>query len=142
MKSLIFGILFLVSSGFSPVQINPGEHELQLVIKEIKQQSGKIMIAVYNEEDTYLDIMYKAISVPVDSNILKINISELPAGYYAISIFHDVNDNDELDKNFIGIPKEPFGFSNNVLGKFGPPSFANAKVKVGSGQEPVVIELR
>ena len=47
----------------------------------------------------------------------------LPFGKYAISIFHDVNDNEELDANFIGIPKEPYGFSNNPKSSFGPPGF-------------------
>ena len=50
----------------------------------------------------------------------------LPFGKYAITIFHDVNDNEELDTNFIGIPKEPYGFSNNPKSSFGPPGFDDA----------------
>jgi uncharacterized protein (DUF2141 family) len=51
---------------------------------------------------------------------------ELPDGTYAVGVFHDVDGNEALSKNFLGIPKEPFGFSNNVRGRFGPPSFMEA----------------
>ena len=55
---------------------------------------------------------------------------ELPDGTYAVGVFHDVDGNDALSKNFLGIPKEPFGFSNNVRGRFGPPSFKDASISV------------
>ncbi|MBX2843192.1 MAG: DUF2141 domain-containing protein [Flammeovirgaceae bacterium] len=142
MKHIILGILFLANCAFLRIPNHPDKNELQLVIKDIKQHSGKIMIAVYNQEETYLDVIYKAITSPVDADVLNINIPDLPAGFYVISIFHDVNDNNELDTNFIGIPKEPFGFSNNVLGKFGPPSFSKAKVEVGPDKKTIVIDLR
>ena len=51
---------------------------------------------------------------------------ELPDGTYAVGVFHDVDGNQALSKNFLGIPEEPFGFSNNVRGRFGPPSFMEA----------------
>ena len=47
----------------------------------------------------------------------------LPTGVYAVGIFHDLNGDGALSKNFLGMPKEPFGFSNNARARFGPPSF-------------------
>lgn len=47
-------------------------------------------------------------------------------GTYAISVFHDENSNDRLDTNFLGIPREGVGASNNAKGHFGPPSFHDA----------------
>ena len=55
---------------------------------------------------------------------------ELPDGTYAVGVFHDVDGNEALSKNFLGIPKEPFGFSNNVRGRFGPPGFKDASISV------------
>ena len=57
-------------------------------------------------------------------------IINLPEGIYAIALFVDVNKNLKIDKNFLGIPKEQFGFSNNAMGKFSAPSFEQAKFKV------------
>ena len=49
---------------------------------------------------------------------------------YAIRFIHDENRNEELDTNFLGIPKEGFGFSNDVMGKFGPKDFSEWLFKV------------
>jgi uncharacterized protein (DUF2141 family) len=45
-------------------------------------------------------------------------------GQYAIRYFHDENSDEEMDSNFLGIPKEGFGFSNDAMGKFGPKDFS------------------
>ena len=49
---------------------------------------------------------------------------------YAFSFFHDLNNNKKLDTNFLGIPKEPYGFSNNKKGRFGPPKFSEASLEI------------
>ena len=55
---------------------------------------------------------------------------DLPEGIYAIALFIDANKNLKIDKNFLGIPKEQFGFSNNAMGKLSAHSFEQAKFKV------------
>lgn len=65
---------------------------------------------------------------------------ELPEGVYAIKLFLDLNGNGEMDTNFLGIPKEPFGFSNNAKGKLGPPSFDAAAFQVREATE-IAIKL-
>lgn len=57
---------------------------------------------------------------------------ELPEGTYAIGLFVDTNDNNKLDRNFFGIPKEQYGFSNDAKGSFGPPSFKKASFTISS----------
>ena len=57
-------------------------------------------------------------------------VINLPEGIYAIALFVDANKNLKIDKNFLGIPKEQFGFSNNAMGKLSAPSFEQAKFKV------------
>ena len=57
---------------------------------------------------------------------------EIPAGNYAIGIFIDTNANEALDRNFLQIPTEQYGFSNNAKGRFGPPSFADAAFNLES----------
>ena len=54
----------------------------------------------------------------------------LPHGEYAISLFVDSNGNKKIDKNFLGIPKEQYGFSNNVMGRMSAPSFDQAKFTI------------
>jgi uncharacterized protein (DUF2141 family) len=57
----------------------------------------------------------------------------LPAGTYAIGLLHDENDNGKMDTNFVGLPKEGYGASNDAKATFGPPKFKDAKVELGGG---------
>ena len=54
-------------------------------------------------------------------------VEDLPYSQYAVKVFHDENTNSELDTNFLGIPTEDYGFSNNVRGTFGPADYDDAK---------------
>lgn len=66
---------------------------------------------------------------------------KLPFGEHAITLFVDFNGNKKIDKNFLGIPKEPYGFSNNVIGNMSAPTFDQAKFVI-SGPTTQNIKLR
>ena len=74
--------------------------------------------------------------------IVHLQFPGISPGTYAVKVFHDVNDNGVLDTNWIGIPKEPYGFSNDAMGTFGPPSFEQASFKVGAGTNAVRIRMK
>jgi Uncharacterized protein conserved in bacteria len=59
-------------------------------------------------------------------------IDDVPPGTYAVRLYHDENDNGELDTNMFGVPQEPFGFSNDARGSMGPPDFDEAAFTVAS----------
>ena len=61
-------------------------------------------------------------------------------GRYAVSMFHDENENGELDANFLGIPKEGYGASNNARGRLGPPRFEDASFDYAGG--PLELDVR
>jgi len=69
------------------------------------------------------------ITVPVDSKTVTC-IFKVPEGTYAIALYHDENDNNRCDRNFLGIPREGFGFSNNIKPYFSAPSFKACKFYV------------
>lgn len=88
---------------------------LTVIITNIESNDGNIMIAVLNDaekgfmtEDFYT---YRIVKAQKGSVTVKF---DLPVGTYGVSVFHDENNNKELDANFMHIPKEPYGFSNNV----------------------------
>ena len=66
-------------------------------------------------------------------------IKALPAGRYAVAAFEDTKGTGKLDKNFLGVPTEPYGFSNDATGTFGPPSFDQAAVDCRG--DPVVVTI-
>lgn len=68
----------------------------------------------------------------IDYNKAEVNFTELSAGQYAVRLYHDENNNQKLDSNLLGIPRERYGYSNNVRGWMGEPSFERQLFPVAS----------
>ncbi|WP_258101183.1 DUF2141 domain-containing protein [Marinoscillum pacificum] len=116
---------------------------LQITVEGIEKEQGFIRVAFYNSEEIHLD--EKTVSYyheePVNSvGSMSFDVP-IPEGDYSVAIYHDVNSDKELNKSMIGIPKEPYGFSNNVMGMFGPPSFDEAKISFPEVKK-ITISLR
>ncbi|WP_114394697.1 DUF2141 domain-containing protein [Oleisolibacter albus] len=71
-----------------------------------------------------------------------LSLGPLPPGRYAVRVFQDLNANGTLDTNLLGIPTEPFGFSNDAMGEMGPPSFAAAAITLESAPLAIRVTLR
>ncbi|HYE51518.1 MAG TPA: DUF2141 domain-containing protein [Azospirillaceae bacterium] len=67
---------------------------------------------------------------------------DLPEGRYVVRVFQDIDRDGKLGTNMLGIPSEPFGFSNDAMGTMGPPSFDQAVVAVGAEPTAIRINLR
>jgi uncharacterized protein (DUF2141 family) len=110
---------------------------LRVVATNVKSDQGKIYIWVYDQKDDWLSDRYRTQkSVTVAGNRTDDTVTMellLPAGEYALSVFQDVNDDGKLARNFIGIPKEPAGLSNNLRPRFGPPKYKDAKFNLTAG---------
>ena len=66
----------------------------------------------------------------ITNNQCVVTFENIPSGIYAVSIFHDENDNGKMDTNFMGIPKEDYGCSNDASGFMGPPKWSDAKFEL------------
>lgn len=118
--------------------------ELFVQIEGIERIEGNIGVLVFNRDAGFPEQSENAIlnlEVKVTSKEMKIKLGELPYGQYAIALIHDINSNKALDKNALGIPKEPFGFSNNRSIMFGPPNFKEAAVSFSDQQNETKIKL-
>ncbi|MBC8431474.1 MAG: DUF2141 domain-containing protein [Desulfobacterales bacterium] len=111
-------------------------------ISGIQGTEGQISIGLYTSEEGFPETekSYKGINSKVTGEETVAVFQEVPAGTYAIAIFHDTNSNTKLDKNFLGIPKEGYAFSNNVFGTFGPPDFDDASFEL-DGNKTVKIKM-
>ncbi len=99
--------------------------DITLKVTDIEEAKGLMAIAIYNSSEAYAgsEEVFIAKSIDVDSIGFTIVFTDIPHGSYAIAVFHDMDGNHKHNTNWIGIPKEPFGFSNNAKGKMGPPDF-------------------
>ena len=103
--------------------------DVEVIVKNVKNEKGVLMVGLFNSEKTFTRQPWKGEMPPAREGTITVVFKQVPAGKYAVAVFHDVNENGKLDTNFMGIPKEGFGFSNDVMGTFGPPSFEKAKFK-------------
>jgi uncharacterized protein (DUF2141 family) len=126
MRTLIFATLLL---GTAAATAADGPN-LRVIATDIKSDEGKLYVWVYDKKDDWLSDRYrtqKSVEVAGNRDGDKITVELLlPAGEYALSVFQDTNDNGKLESNFIGIPKEPAGLSNNLRPRFGPPKYKDA----------------
>ena len=106
--------------------------DLKILVTNINTQKGSIHIGVFNNPKTFLrkGKEYKTFSKKVTNDTVIFILNGLTKADYAISIYHDINSDNECNLNFIGIPLEPYGFSKNYKPKFSKPSFENCKVNV------------
>jgi len=129
--------VFFLLSFLTMLEIQASELVINL---SDQKKAGTLMLAIYNNAEAFEGSVikekrsevgvFKGLELylePKDSMRLSI---EIPDGEYAIAFFIDANGNKKLDKNFLGIPKEQFGFSNNAMGTLSAPSFEQAKFKV------------
>ncbi len=100
---------------------------LTINFQGLTSDKGKLFVAIYNQKENFLKTMFKGEIIEIKNGKATVNFNNLPKGVYAISSFHDENDNGKLDTNFIGIPNEPNACSNNAKASFGPPKFKDAK---------------
>jgi len=102
---------------------------IKVNISNIKSDKGTIHVGLYSTQTTWLrNPLYGKIA-QIENGLAYVEFEGLEKGEYAISLFHDENDNEKLDTGWFGIPKEPYACSNGAKGKFGPPKWDDAVFK-------------
>lgn len=115
--------------------------DLHVEVQGINEIKGDVRLAVFNQKGQWLK--QALISKSVSATQLSVNVlfENLPEGEYAVSVFHDLNSNGRLDSNMVGMPTEPYGFSNDAAGSFGPPSFDAAKITLNQDKKTISVRL-
>lgn len=101
-----------------------------IVVKGVKADQGILLVAIYSEKATWLGKQpLVGMNVPAkrDANgDVVIQIPQKLPAKVAVAVIHDINANRDMDRNMLGIPTEPYGFSRGVRPRFGPPDFEAA----------------
>lgn len=108
-----------------------GADTLTITIENVHTDEGTVMLQIMASEEEFKDSSQPIAAFMQRAQTGAMNFqATLPAGTYGLRVMHDVNGNGELDSNFIGIPREPWGFSNNATGSMGPPKWDDVKFEV------------
>ncbi len=116
--------------------------EIVVNIDNIKSNKGVFIVALFKNEDTFLKKSFQSKTLSPEEVKKPISFKGIPDGQYAVSVIHDENENGELDTNWVGIPKEPFGFSKKTMGTFGPPSFKETCVQVQGDTQTTTVKMK
>jgi uncharacterized protein (DUF2141 family) len=116
--------------------------DLTIVVDDVKAAGGSLMVALYDSADSFLQKPARASGQPAAASGNQIVFKDLPEGDYAFALYHDANANGKLDRNLVGIPTEDYAFSNNALGKMGPPNFEMAKFTIPAAGATVRVTLK
>ena len=137
MKRILF--LSLIFTFFAGVTQT---YDLNITIKNIEKTEGYLKIAIYNDAENFLekDNALKTYNVKVTKQTSTFTIKDLPKGEYAVAVYHDENSDKQCNRNFLGIPSEPYGFSKNFVPIFNKPSFEDCKIDLNDSTS-IKIEL-
>ncbi len=111
-----------------------------------KNTKGKIGVTLFQDAQGFPDDTSKAVrqqSVDIDPNTMsaQVTFKDLPQRIFAVSVLHDENGNGRMDKNFVGMPKEGYGASNNPSKKRRAPTFEEAKLSLNASEQTIEIKL-
>ena len=142
--SLVVAVLApaCTSTAEAEIAAMDGDATLTVTLTGIETQSGVIKLALFAGEEGYDgDTPLRGANVEVDEATESVTFEGLAAGAYGIKLYHDVNGNDEMDTNPFGMPTEPFAFSNDARGRFGPASWDKAAFTLEAGENAHAIKV-
>ncbi len=113
------------------------QNVLTVNITGIKSIKGDIYVYLYTSEEGFPIEISKASEfkkIKLTKNNTSIYFKNLKSGTYAVSVYQDIDKNGEINQNFLGIPKEPVGVSNNAEGFMGAPKYEDAKFSLNANK--------
>ena len=125
-------LLAAVATGGAPLVVE---------ITGVRSGSGRIRVDVCEQENFLKDPCPQSGATAARAGRVTVTLPQVRSGRYAVQVYHDENGDGRLARGFMGIPKEGFGFSNNIRPRFGPPRFNDAAVTLGGAPQTVSIAL-
>jgi len=116
---------------------------LHIEVSGLRSSQGSVVFALYDSAERYKKHTraFRSSSQVITNQSCVWQVDDLPHGDYAVMLYHDENNNRKLDSNFFHVPQEPYGFSNNKRGLFGPASFGDTKFSLKESLKVLVIEV-
>lgn len=141
MKLIVPALFALLSF---PALASAGKVTLTVKVSNIPRGAGNLLVGLYDSDKTFAKTpLPQSPRIPLkNTKPITVRIPDLKPGTYAIVIVHDLNGNGKLDKNFIGMPKEPLAFSQDPKIPMGLPSFKACSFVVGKKDLSLDIPLK
>jgi len=118
--------------------------QLKVTIVGLKDDEGTVRIGLFDSNANYAskEKPFKGLSADIKDQKAECTFEEIPHGTYALKVYHDKNTNGLLDANFLGVPKEPYGFSHTTRGRFDQAKWDDAKFVFDTKSMSIEIEVK
>lgn len=103
---------------------------LTVNIQGLSSDIGVVYVGLYDSEGNWLGKSFASQWSTIKDGKATLVLENIPPGVYAISAYHDENENKKLDTGWFGIPTEGYACSRGATGRFGPPSWTDAKFEI------------
>lgn len=136
-------LLILLTSFSFKVLPTAIKGNITVIVTHIRNTDGQICFCLYKTSEGFPHPEKASVIafVKISSTTSTYTFTNIDAGTYAISVYHDENNDKTLNTNFLGIPKEGVGVSNNAKGHFGPPKYDDAKFNFNQAEQIITISL-
>ncbi|MDA0338748.1 MAG: DUF2141 domain-containing protein [Proteobacteria bacterium] len=141
--STLWALTFLLGAiGPTSAEEIPSSATISISLASEGKPKGTFVAALFTTKESFLKDAVMSVSGPVQlDGTGALVFGGVTPGLYAISVFHDKDSDGKLDTNFIGIPSEPVGVSNNPKARMGSPRFEDAKFVLEPGVMHLQIKL-
>tara|TARA_R110000823_G_scaffold307312_2_gene430081 strand:- start:41253 stop:41588 length:336 start_codon:yes stop_codon:yes gene_type:complete len=101
---------------------------------DFDNDNGTALVGLYDSEETFLEKNFMSRTAKIENQTATVTFMDVPDGVYAVSCFHDEDDNKKLNMFMGMMPTEDYGTSNNAPAKFGPPKWKDAKFEINNSE--------
>ena len=116
--------------------------EVEVTVSGVRDGRGTVRVAICPLAEFLKPVCRYVGHVPARAETVVVTVKEVPPGIYAAQAYQDANDNNILDRNWLNLPEEGMGFSNDPPFRFGPPAFADAAFSLTAGKGRISLRLR
>lgn len=136
-------IITMIISGLTFESISESGKVI-IEVEAIQNSKGTIRLGVYNKKENLWEEagVIKNVEGKINQNTCTLTVYNLPYGEYAFAMLHDENGNKKMDYNWLGIPEEGFGFSNNPKVSLSAPSFEETKFRLDAPQKVIKMKMK
>jgi len=110
------------------------QNTVTVTMTDFDNDKGTALVGLYDSEENFLEREFMSRKSKIENETATVTFTDVPDGVYAVSCFHDEDDNEKLNMFMGMMPTEDYGTSNNAPANFGPPKWKDAKFDIKNGE--------
>ena len=143
-KIFLLAVASLLGKGY-PGNPPPQAGPIVVHVEGLRDFRGLVRLSLFPTEAGFPEDFRKAartLSVKAGDSMVTVRVDSVPVGTWALAVLHDIDEDEVLDRNALGVPREGIGASNGAVRLFGPPRFRDARFRFGGDSLGLRVRLK